>query len=37
MKVALIMMSLLSNGDPKTEVGTRDRGIAVIGLTIFLV
>ena len=35
-KVVLVMVSFHSNGNPKTEVGTRDWGIAVIGLTMVL-
>jgi hypothetical protein len=36
-RVALVMVSCHSNGNLiKTEVGTRDWGIVVIGLTMFL-
>jgi hypothetical protein len=35
-RVALAMVSLHSNANPKTEVGTRDWGVAVIGQTMFL-
>ena len=34
--VALVMMSPHSNANPKTEVGTRDWGTAVINVTILL-
>ena len=33
--VAMVLVSLHSNRNPKTEVGTRNGDIAVIGLTIF--
>jgi hypothetical protein len=35
-RVAFIMVSLHSNENPKTKVGTRDWDIAVLGLTILL-
>ena len=35
-RVALVMVFLHSNENPKTEIGTRDWGIAMIGLTMFV-
>lgn len=35
-RVVMVMVSLCSNRNAKTEVGTRDWGIAVIDLTVFL-
>jgi hypothetical protein len=34
--VAMVMVSLQSNGNPKTGVGIRDCSITVIGLTMLL-
>ena len=35
-RAAVVMVSLHSYRNPKTEVGTRDWGTAVIGLIVFL-
>ena len=35
-RIALVMVSLCSNGNPKIEGFTRNWDIAVIGLTMFL-
>jgi hypothetical protein len=35
-RLSFVMVLLHSNGNPKTEVGTRNWDISVIGLTMFL-